>query len=873
MDPELQREIEAHIHIETDRLISQGMSPAQARAAARRRFGNPTSTLETCYEQSRWMPGERFLQDLRYALRGMRRSPGFTTVAVTLLALGIGANTAIFSVMDAVLLKMLPIRNPQNLFIALPHADGRDQSSSYPVYRDLHDQQRSLASLFATSGETSVYRIRFPGDRYSAPAKVAVDMVSGKYFNVLGVEPRLGRFFTAEDDRNFGGSPVVVASHDFWQRQLRGDPAAVGSPIVLNSTTFTILGVAPRGFFGEAVGVGIDLWAPLTMQTAFAGEALKSRDSIWLKMFARPRDGVPLRQAEAELTALYRETMKREARPPRNMDTVYVRLIPGGKGWGGYPRLLEKPLKILMAMVGFVLLIACANIANLLLARGAARRREMGVRLALGCGRARLVRQMLTESLLLAVAGAALGLLVAQWGIRFIQALFVSAEEPIHVWIDTDWRVLAFTAAAGLLTGLLFGIAPALRASATPVASSLQAGGSRSVTGGRLWLSRSLVVTQVIFSLVVLVSAGLLVRSLRNLRGIDTGFDRTQTLVFGVNDFFNPDAKSLTPDRLRTVIERMEAVPGVRSASLSAYGLMAGARMNTEISHQDLPPGTKPIRLRVDSVSSGYFRTIGARILYGREFGVTDAGPNARAVVLSQSAARKLFGDQPPLGKLISLRPKFDAKTAFEVVGITADLRHDGLRDDSAPMLYAPLLRSGGNFQSAEFRIGAPVGTITPAIRNLFERENILVRDVLTLEERADATITMERTLASLATVFGILALAVSAAGLYGLLAYSTARRTSEIGVRLALGARQSRIVCQVLNEAVRLCALGVAVGLPVALAAARLTRSTLFGLEPTDPLTIAGTASVLLCTALLAAFVPAWRASRIDPAAALRHE
>jgi predicted permease len=869
MDPDLKREIEAHIQIEADRLIAQGLSPEQAQAAARRAFGNQTSTIERVYEQSRWMPFERLLQDLRHALRGFARQPGFTALVLLLLTLGIGANTAIFSVMDAVLLKTLPVRDPQDLFVVMTP----DGSVSYPVYRDLHDPQQSLDGFFASSGETPVFRVRFPGSRLTAPPKMTVSMVSGGYFDVLGVQPALGRFFAAAEDVVFGGHPVAVVSHNFWRTQMRSDPAAVGASIVLNDTPFTIAGVAPRGFFGESVGVNIDLWAPLSMQTAFAGDALQDRNWSWLKMFGRRRPGVPLQKAEAELTTLFAASKQKE--PGFKKDRLQpVRLLPGAKGWWGIPRLLEKPLTLMMAMVGLVLLIASSNAANLMLARGAARRREMGVRLALGCGRLRLVRQMMTESLLLAGLGGLLGLLVAQWGIRFVDFLLASAQEPMTVEVTLDWRVLGFTAAATLLTGVFFGLAPALRAAATPVLSSLHAAGTRTLAGGRMWFNRGLVVAQIVFSLVVLVTAALLVRSMRNLENVYTGLDRDRVLVFAVNEFIIPNAQKLfPPDRLRNLQQRMEAIPGVRSASFSWLGIMSGAQMITAVTLASDPPGSKPHTVRFQRISPGYFRTVGTSLLLGRDFSPNDAGPAAQLVILSESAARKLFGEGPVLGKRFARHHVYDPERELEVIGVVAEARIDGLRQDAPPLMYVPILGSGGNFLSAEFRITASPSSVIPAIRRLFAEEKILVREVRTLAEQADRTIALEVMLASLATVFGLLALIVSATGLYGLLAYATTRRTAEFGVRMAFGAKRTQIVTGVLAEAGRLAIIGLALGLPVALAAARLTRTTLYGLEPNDPLTLAFAAALLLGVAMLAGALPAWRASRVDPAAALRNE
>jgi predicted permease len=582
---------------------------------------------------------------------------------------------------------------------------------------------------------------------------------------------------------------------------------------------------------------------------------------------------VPLQKAEAELTTLFVASKQKEPEFKKDRP-LPVRLLPGAKGWWGIPRLLEKPLTLMMAMVGLVLLIACSNAANLMLARGAARRREMGVRLALGCGRLRLVRQRMTESLLLAGLGGLLGLLVAQWGIRFIDFLLASAQEPMTVHVTLDWRVLGFTAAAALLTGVLFGLAPALRAAATPVLSSLQAAGTRTLAGGRMWFNQGLVVAQIVFSLVVLVIAALLVRSMRNLENVYTGLERDHVLVFAVNEFIAPNAQKLfPPDRLRNLQQRMEAIPGVRSASLSWLGIMAGARWNTAVTLASDPPGSKPHTVRVQPVSPGYFRTVGTPLLLGRDFSPKDAGPAAQLVILSESAARKLFGERPALGKRFARHHVYDPKRELEVIGVVAEARIDGLREDAPPLMYVPILKDGGNFLSAEFRITASPASVISAIRRLFDQEKILVRDVRTLAEQADRTIALEILLASLATVFGLLALIVSATGLYGLLAYATTRRMAEFGVRMAFGAKRTQIVTGVLADAGRLAIIGLALGLPAALAAARLTRTTLYGLEPNDPLTLTFAAALLLGVAMLAGALPAWRASRVDPAAALRNE
>jgi predicted permease len=468
------------------------------------------------------------------------------------------------------------------------------------------------------------------------------------------------------------------------------------------------------------------------------------------------------------------------------------------------------------------------------------------------------------------VFGGVLGLLVAQWGIQFLAFLLASAREPMIVEVSTDWRVLGFTAVSTLLTGVLFGLAPALRAAATPVLTSLQAAGTRTLSGGRMWLNRVLVVTQVVFSLVVLVTAALLVRSMRNLENVYTGLDRERVLIFAVNEFFDSEAKAkYTPGRLRTLQQRMESIPGVRSASMTWLGLMAGAAMNTDVSLASDPPGSKPHKVRVHSVSPGYFQTTGTGLLVGRDFTANDAG----VAILSEAAARKLFPGGSAIGQRLARHHKYDPQHELEVIGIAAEARIDGLRQEAPPLLYVPLFKGGGNFLSAEFRIGASPASVIPAIRRLFAEEKILVREVRKLAEQADRTIALEIMLASLAAVFGALALIVAATGLYGVLAYSTARRTPEFGVRMAFGARRSQIVGGVLVEAARMAAVGLALGLPAALAAARLTRTTLYGLEPHDPVTIASTAAILLAVALVAAFAPAWRASRIDPAAALRQE
>ena len=816
------------------------------------------------------------IQDARYALRTFAKSPGFSAVAVLTLALGIGANTAIFTVFDAMVLRLLPIQEPEKLLLVSHTVNGEFDSLSYPVFDQFRRQQTSLSGVFASAGQQTIYQASLSdGQTAQILDRVYVTLVSGEYFSVLGIQPGAGRFFTPDEDRVSGGHPVAVISYGFWDRQFGRSPNAVGARLQLRDTIFTIIGIAPRGFFGEAVGESPDLWAPLMMQPQLAPESfLEGAEVHWLKMFGRLKPGVENGRAEAELTLALQQVMAGVlAENPSNNrrpNDYGIRLDAGAQGWGGWRRQFSEPLWVLMGLVSLVLLIACCNIANLLLSRAAGRRREIAIRVAVGCGRWRLVRQLLTESMLLACAGGALGLYLAWFGSDALLQLLTDPGDPMLLEPQLDARVLAFTLGVSLLTGALFGLLPAAQTASLNLDVVLKP--ARGTGQGRTQqrLTRTLIVGQVALSLFLLIVAGLLVRSVDNLYAMDPGFDRQNVLLADVHEGFRSE---VSPQLYRRVEERLRTLPGVRSASVSSFGLMQGGGWTSNGTAPGFQGEAGTVRLRINSVSPSYFETVGMRLLLGRVFGWRDTKEATKAAVINEKLAKELFGDENPIGKLLSIRKEYDPKEALEVVGVVQDAKYNSLREETQSSIYLPLTQTGFAFLSVEMRtIGDPL-VLAQESRDLLREEGILVREVKTLEEQTGRTLLQERMLAKLAGFFGLVALALASIGLYGVLSTAVARRTNEIGLRLALGARRGDVLSLWLREAGVLVAIGIVLGLPAALAATRWIESFLFGLTPADPLTIAAAIAVLGGVAALAAYLPARRAANLDPMAALRYE
>jgi predicted permease len=823
-------------------------------------------------------------QDFRFAFRMMRKNPGFTAVAVLTLALGIGPNTAIFSLMDAVMLKRLPVKQPEQLIeLMTAHSVGPAfisgkayNSFSYPALQHLRQHNRSLSGLVASSNSRFYCVVEGV-----PPERVAGQYVTGDFFSVLGVSSVIGRTITSDDDRFGAPNPVAVISDGYWARRFGRNPAVLGKGIVVENVPLTIVGVIPEQFFGTQVGSRVDLWAPLSTEPLMRQPSwTSSAGPKWLQLIGRLKPGVSLEQARADLDILFRPAViERELALQLTPEvrqaalSLKLRVESASNGLSGLRRQFSKQLAVLMVIVGLVLLIACANLANLLLARAAARQREIAVRLALGAGRARLIKQLLTESLLLALIGAAAGVLLADSSTQYLLKLWASGRNQILLDVQPDARALVFTGLLSVLTALLFGLAPALRASRTDLIPALKEGGRGAESGGsRQRLSRGLIVVQIALSLVLLVGAGLFLRTLRNLHSIDLGFERENILLVKLD----PSHSGYSPEKTRglfmRLLEGFQAIPGVRSASLSWNPPVAGGGSSRTVSVEGRAPGPEADReIYMNWVAPRYFETLGVPLIAGRDFGSHDTPDSPRVVILNRTMARLFFGDANPIGQRI----RVEDNDIREIVGVVGDSHYLEIREKIAPTLYLNTFQ--GQTPGSEFAIrtsGDPVAVI-PAVRREIESQatGVAIDSVRTLTGQVDAWLVQERLVALLSSCFGGLALFIAAVGLYGVLSYSVARRTQEIGIRMALGAQRFDVVAMILKGILRLVCVGLVIGIPLSLVLGRFVANLLYGITPADPLTIAAGALVLTIVALLAGYLPARRASRVDPMDALRRE
>jgi predicted permease len=860
---ELDDEVRSHLEMETERNIERGLSPEDARQAALRLFGSPVLAKERTRESWGSALWDTLAQDVRYGLRTLRRSPGFTTVAVLSLALGIGANTAIFSLIDAVLWKMLPVDRPEQLrLLGTSRQGSTGYTFSYPVYQQLRQANTGFTDLAAFAPVRLNAAVEGQADT-DLPAQ----LVSGNYFSLLGVRPIAGRVFTADDDRVPSGHAVVVISHGYWQRRFALDPAAVGRSLRLNGMLFTILGVAPPEFFGLEVGANPDLFLPLMMQPVampameswISGNPTNMAD--WLRVAGRLRPGVEEAQGLAVLRVAYYQAMEERAirmgkpEAAREMRESRLEFAPGSRGLSDLRRQFSQPLFLLLAVAGLVLLIACANTGNLMLARAAARQREFAIRLAIGAGRGRLIRQLLVESLLLALAAGVGGVWLAWHGSHFLTT-FLS----VRLNLSPDPRMLGFTLVISLLTGVLFGLTPALR---TP--------GPRLLTPAPRWAA-GLVATQIALSLVVLVGAGLFVRSLQKLNAQDGGFRRESVLVARVEPR-GSDQK--WPNRFRLVtiyndlLERVERIPGVRVASLAGASPTAPVPLaiTLRMLGEDAAVGAS-LPARAQQIYPHYFASLGVPVLTGRDFSPADMQPNAPNVaIVNETLARRVS-----VGQRFDWRP---GTPAFEIVGVVRDVKYSSLRGETPSVVYMPYLQmpTGRGQMVLHVRVVGDPAALTARLRQEIQAidPDLPAFEIRSLAGEVDAILIQERLVAGLSTLFGALGLTLAAVGLYGLMSYLVARRTAEIGIRMALGAQRKDVAWLVLRQTLGLVLAGVAIGLPAAVAAARLVSARLFGVTPTDPLALGAAILLLAAIGALAGFIPARRASQVDPMTALR--
>ncbi len=872
MDDELRFHLERHIEDN----IKKGMAAQEARLAALRAFGG----VEQVKEQCRDARGIRFVedlwQDLRYGLRMLRKSPGFTTAAVLSVALGIGANTAIFSVTDALMLRMLPVEKPEELLVLKKVSPGGgDDPFSYLAFTQFRDTASAFKGMLAAT-TTQRVQIALGGENETVYRK----SVSGNYFALLGVPAAAGRTFGPDEDRLPAGQPVAIISHGYWQRRFGRDPGVIGRTFTFKGTVFTIVGVAAAEFFGETVGEAPDVWTPVTVQPMAPSWLWNGHGVTWLRIVARRNPEITLAQARANLEPIFERMQHeiaarmKESRFRQQVLAMRLELDDGSRGISQLRERFSLPLRILMAVVGLVLLIACANVANLLLSRAAARHREIAVRLAIGAGRSRLVRQLLTEAWLLAALGGSLGLFLAQFGSRVLVALASRASAPIPLDLRPDARVFVFTAALSLLTGILFGLVPSLHATRLDLAPALKDAAAGGRIGLRLGLARMLVVSQVSVSLVLLVGAGLFVRSLGELKRIDTGFDPEHVLTFRIDSEATAYNRPQLANVYTQLLEKAEAIPGVRAASVSFFGLFTGATWGNTLTIEGYTPRPdETVHTLANAVSPRYFEVMGIPLLRGRSFTRSDHENALRVAVVNQTFARQYFDSADPIGKRFGLGSP--PKEMIEIVGVVKDAKYVDLRERARPMIYIPFTQYPGKPHELEVRVAGNPAALARVLRSelVAVDRGLPILEVSSMREQVDESIAGERLIAKLSSAFSILALLLACIGLYGVMAYATTRRTGEIGIRMALGARPGDVLWLVLRETLVLLAAAIAVALPAALAAGRLISSQLYAVSPSDPSTIVLATLVLCAVALAAGYLPARGAARVDPMVALRYE
>ena len=873
-EEDLAEEMRLHMDLRAAGRQADGLDPDAARAAARRQFGNATQFQERSRDAWGWTRLDSWRQDIRYGLRTLAASPGFTATAVLSLALGIGANTAIFSILNAVLLRSLPVEDPQRLVQVRIGSEGDDELTN-PIWEQLRDRQQAFSGALAYSPDR--FDLAAGGEsRYAAGL-----WVSGDFFRVLGVPAMEGRVFSREEDRR-NSAPVAVIGYSFWKRNFGGDAGVVGKTIRLNRHMFEIVGVTPPWFRGLDTDSPFDVAIPLACEPIFhpAHSSLDERAAWWLRILGRLLPGESIEQARDRMRALapeiYRATVPQDF--TRDMQSEYLKnsffLKPAATGFSELGAQYRTAFLTLMAIVGVVLLIACANIANLLLARAAARQRELSVRMAIGAGRARVIRQLLTESLLLSIFGAGAGLLLASWGSRLLIRLLSTTRHPLDIDLSPDLRVLAFTMGTAILTALLFGLAPAVRATRVELNQVMKENTRAALrASGRFSLGKVLVSGQVALALVLLVAAGLFLGTLRNLLAVDPGFTRHNVLIVtaDVEQAAVPAAKRLS--MYGQILDRLRALPGVAaaaSAALTPISPEGWAQMVRPEGFASISKGDALLFL--NRVSPGYFATLRTPLLLGRDFTGRDGMNAPKVIILNESAARDFFGAANPLGNTIGM----DKDDVYQVAGVVKDTKYNRINERERRIGYLAAAQDAEPAPHVRFtlRSDVPVETLMPAVRAaILEVDRGISLEFRNLETQVRESLLQPRTVALLSSVFGSLALLLAMVGLYGITSYAVTRRKGEIAIRMALGAPRESVVWLMLRDVAALLTVGLALGLGASLAAGKLVASLLFGVRPRDPLQLAGAALILAAATAVAAYVPARRAARLDPMAALREE
>jgi predicted permease len=920
-DRELEAEMSFHLEMKTAARTAAGMSPEDAYRATRMQFGNAVLLQERSREMwtFRWI--EELVQDLRYSVRMIRKNPMLAAVVVLSLALAIGANTAIFSLVDAVLLKPLPVKSPGELVLfgwgarkptpahsisgsmRIDPVTGERTCTSFSSiqFQRMRDDNKTLAELFAFGPIYSNLNLSVDSRADGATGQ----LVSGNYYRGLGVRALLGRTLDDNDDR-LGAEPVAVITYKCWKQRFALDPSALGKSAYVNATPVTIVGITPDGFDGALdLGDTADVTLPLSYETSITRRPSEAPNGWrwWLRIMGRLRPGSSFEQVRANLEGIFQEAALEghqallAADPngvPDPVTTPRLTPLPGSQGLNVHRLDHAKQLYVLLISVGLVLLIACANTANLLLARSASRQKEIAVRTALGAPRLRLIRQLLTESLTLALLGGAAGLVLAYWAKGFLMLVPPWGGNPVKLELALNTRVLLFTAATAIATGIVFGVAPALRATRVETGPALKDGSANQTQGRRrLTLGKALVLIQVVVSLVLLVGAGLFLRTLRNLERVDYGFDASNLLLFDIDPSLNGYKGQNLASLYDRISDRISGLPGVEATTISRSPLLQGSETVwsrlTIIGASNQPD--PEMGIMVLEGKQNFLETMHVPILAGRSLGPADRPGAPRVAVVNEAFVKLVFGDQNPLGR--SFKFGVDSKREFEVVGIVRNARYDSLRGEIPPTIYVPfeqgMVATGAGYgMTFEVRTAVNPAQLVPSIRETLGDidSNIAIVNITTQERVISDSLGNERLFAGLTGALGGLALLLAAIGLYGTLSYNISRRTSEIGIRMALGAAAHNVVTQVMRQAMLVVVLGIAMGVAASVAATRLissamlgfsadpeTPSMLFGVRPSDPATITLAAVFLLAVALLAAFLPARRAARIDPIRALRYE
>jgi len=938
-DQELDDELRDHLERKTEEYVARGMTQKEAHRRARLDLGGIEQTKERCRDARRVNWIQDFVQDLCYGLRMLRKSPGFTAVAMLTLALGIGANTAIFSFIDAVLLRSIPVKDPQQLVVfnwsarANPKLQGHsgygdcadqtgigDCSFSIPFYKTVRAQAGAFSGTAAFAGP---FGVDLSGN--GAASIVRGLYVSGDFFSTLGVSTLIGRPLTSSDDSP-SAPPAIVLNYAYWVRAFGAAPSVVGRTVRLDSTTVTIVGVADPHFTNLTPGKPLDFFMPFSVADSVRGKWYRSKDRLadptnwWVVILGRLKPGVSISQAQADATTIFRNEMLHGVAPlSKPEDAPAITLRPARSGLNGETSKIAPALYVTMVIVAFILLIACANVAGLTLARSASRQKEIAVRLALGAGRARIIRQLLTESVLLAVAGGALGVLVAVWGVDAIATLLSNgSDQPFPFAVAPDWRVLLFTLAITFLTGILFGLAPSLRGSRVDLTPSLRESasslpGAAAHTGRRFHLGDALVVAQVVLSMVVLVGAGLLVRTLGNLRGINPGFDAQNVLLFGLDPVLAGYTDQQTQQLYSNLQQRFAALPGVISVSYSEDALLDGGWSAGSV-HVDGAPPKQYANTGELPVGLNFFSTMRIPILAGRSFtsadfaaaAATNAAQKARdaaaenanpasspatpsptaldeacyqsapvPLVVNESFARKYLENKNPVGLHMGNADRGNIPNpgpGYTIVGVVGDTKYAQLRRKTAPIIFLPLVSNSAHF---ELRIAANPTTLVKNVREIVLQagNNLPLTDVRTQTEQIDQILFQERLMSRLSSFFAALALVLACIGLYGLLSYEVARRTRELGIRVALGAHHRDLSRLVIGQGILLALIGAAIGIAAAVGVTRFMSAMLYDVRANDPLTMVAVAALLILVAFAACYIPARRAMKVDPMVALRYE